>query len=113
MEIQTFLLAVSVEEMYPGNANIPFLMVLRRQNKEIDEPITLRFNLVDVDGRPAGLPRDLIADAVFPKGKKLWKLRGTIRFIFNSPGDYRLDITADEDKIPSMYSYNIEVAEKE
>ncbi len=39
------------------------------------------------------------------------ELRGIIPF--PKPGDYRLDITADENKIPSMYSYCIEVQEKQ
>jgi len=137
MEIQTFLLALSIEEMFPGNGNIlngkhiaidgffpnsgqfpveaqvPFLMVLRRQNPDADDPITLRFSLVDMDGRPAGAPRDLVVNEAFPKGKKLWKWRGIIPFMFPKAGDYRLDITADENKIPSMYSYCIEVNEKQ
>jgi len=138
MEIQTFFLAHSISEMFPGNGNIlsgthialdgffpindcpfpvgaqvPFLMVLRRQNKDTDEPITFRLCLVDVDGRPIGSPNNLVVEGVFPKGKKLWKLRGIIPFNFPKPGDYRLDITADENKIPSMYSYCIEVQEKQ
>lgn len=137
MEIQTFLLAASINEMYPGNGNIlngthiaadsffpnngqfpteeqiPFLMVLRRQNPDADEPITIRFTLVDADGRPTGRPRDLVVEGVFPKGMKHWKWRGMIPFMFPGPGDYRLDITADENKIPSMYSYCIQVVPKD
>lgn len=136
MEIQTFLLAASIEEMIPGNPHIlngkhialhgffpnpgckfpleaplQFLMVLRRQNRDADEPLTLRFNLVDMDGRPVGRPRNIGIEGVFPKGMKLWKLRGMFSFMFPGPGDYRLDIIADENIIPSMYSYCIEVKE--
>jgi hypothetical protein len=136
MEIQTFLLAASISEGIPGNGNIlngthiaidgffpnpgcqfpleaqvPFLMVLRRQNSDTDELITLRLTLVDMDGRPMGWPRDLFMNEVFPRGKKLWKWKGKIPFMFPGPGDYRLDITADENKIPSIYSYCIEVNE--
>lgn len=101
MEIQTFFLAASINEMVPGNGNIlsgthialdgfipinnapfpvgaqvPFLMVLRRHNKDIDEQITFRFSLVDIDGRPVGSPNNLVVEGIFPNGKKLWKLRG-------------------------------------
>jgi len=137
MEIQTFLLAQTIEKVergistnynaaniglhnfyakdgkYPIEFNFPYYMLLKRVICENEEVITLRFNLVDIDGRKTGKPNDVCAEGRFPKGHKFMTVSGKIKFLFPRPGDYRLDITADENKFEGIYSYNIEIGKKE
>jgi len=96
---------------YPLRFSIPFYMLLRREQRYTDETITIRFNLIDADGRNAGLPDGLAAKGIFPDGHMFMTLTGTIEFEFPAIGDYRLDVTADEEKLPSIYHYNIEVTQ--
>jgi hypothetical protein len=98
-------------QSYPLKFPMPFFMLLRRENRDIDEQCSLRVDLVDVDGRPAGQPSNFKVHAVFPAGERFFQLWGDVAFEIPSQGDYRLDITADEEGRPFLYSYNIEATE--
>jgi hypothetical protein len=95
-------------QSYPLHFEMPYYMLLRRQRCDINEQCSLRVDLVDDDGRPAGQPVNFKARAEFPAGEKFFHFFGTVAFEIPSPGDYRLDITADEEGRPFLYSYNIE-----
>jgi hypothetical protein len=97
---------------YPMRFAMPFFILLRRDHKAYDEQCSLRFDLVDQDGHPAGQPSGFKVNAVFPAGKKFMHFSGTINFEIPAQGDYRLDITADEEGRPFVYAYNIEALEK-
>jgi hypothetical protein len=84
-------------------------MLLRRASGADDDRITLRFNLIDEDGRSAGKPANVRATGRFAAGARTLLLAGRIRFLFPGPGDYRLDITADEGGSGSLYAYDIEI----
>lgn len=130
MEIQSFILAREIKKSdnneydasvigahnffprdgkYPLKFALPFYMLLRRGHEAHEEEITLRFDLIDSDGRSAGSPDNFRAKTMFPANHKFMTLTGTMEFNFPCPGDYRLDITADEDKLPSVYHYNIQI----
>jgi hypothetical protein len=130
MEIQTFLLAMEVRQRGPGDytavtacvsqfappdgafpfhARLPYLMLLRRPSTEVGEEISLRFTLIDEDGRRAGAPSGVKAAGAFPAGHKCLLLAGHIAFVFPSPGCYRLDITAGEDGSSHLCSYDLEI----
>ena len=131
MEIQTFLLCKEIQKtgtsgvynanhlaihnfyptdgVFPLQFSAPFYMLLRRQQKDGDEQITLRFDLVDQDGRNIGQPENFKAAGIFPSGHGFLTLTGHIGMMFPKAGEYRLDITADEDKLATVYAYNIEV----
>jgi hypothetical protein len=88
MEIQTFFLAARIDHVdttryvahhaaivslssspdtqFPVRLALPALIVLRRQSAAAAAPFTLRFNLVDEDGRAAGQPR--LASPTTPPG---------------------------------------------
>jgi hypothetical protein len=51
---------------------------------------------VDEDGRPAGLPRCGLSEAVFADRNRFLYVVGDILFEFPGPGRYRLDITSDQ-----------------
>jgi hypothetical protein len=130
VEIQTFLLAMEVRQRGPGDytavtacvsqfaprdggfpfrVRLPYLMLLRRPSTEAGEAITLRFDLIDEDGRRRGSPSGVRAAGAFPAGHKCLLLAGHIAFVFPAPGCYRLDITADEDVSSRLYSYDLEI----
>lgn len=130
MEIQTFYLAMEIQEKAPGNyttmtscisqfspsngqfpfqMRLPYLMLLRRASKGPQETITLKFNLINQDGQSVGKPTNAKATGNFPRGHKFLALSGHIFFSFPDPGDYRLDITADEETSANLYSYDIEI----
>jgi hypothetical protein len=130
MEIQTFFLAEQItrtgnrhdvrraalsridcnaEATFPTRFTLPALIVLRRENTSGDTPVSLRFDLVDEDGRLAGLPRGLLAEGVFPDGNRFFYLVAKIPFEFPRPGRYRLDITSDDELEGSLYPYAIDV----
>jgi len=90
---------------------LPYFMLLRRDHRAYDEKFSLRFDLVDEDGLPAGEPAGFKHTAVFPTGARFFWFYGEIKFVFPAPGDYRLDITADEEGNPFVYAYNIEATE--
>lgn len=98
-----------LDGVFPLDFTLKFYLLLRRESKELDEPITLRVNCVDMDGRTVPTPGNLLISGSFPKGKLFWELVGDIKFSIPKEGTYRLDITADEDKIPSVYNYKIEI----
>ena len=87
-------------------------MLLRRNHRNYDEQFSLRFDLVNEDGLPVGLPKEFRHEGVFPSGKRFYQFHGNIKFVIPEPGDYRLDITADEEGNPFVYAYNIEATEK-
>jgi len=119
MEIQTFFLAEKITRLpdnrhdvqraaiaflectprtpFPVRFTLPGLILLRREGTGGDVPFTLRLDLVDEDGRPAGLPRRGLIEAVFPAGPRFFALMGQIDFEFPKLGSYRLDITVDEE----------------
>jgi hypothetical protein len=130
MEIQSFFLAMEVQNHGPGNytavtaclsrfsppdgvwplrVRLPYLMLLHRSSRDAGETFTLRFNLIDPDGHQVGSPSNTQAVGSFPDGHKCLLLAGHILFAFPAPGDYRLDITADEEGTGHLYSYDIEV----
>lgn len=99
----------SLDGTFPLEFGSAFLMVLRRETKGPQQAITLRFNLINSDGLTVGEPRNVRANAVFPAGLRFVKLLGRLPFSFPAPGDFRLDITADEETIPFTFQYNIEI----
>jgi len=130
MEIQTFYIAMEVQQQGPGNyttvtscvsqfspsdgrfpfqMRLPYLMLLRRASKVYQETIHLKFNLINQDGQSVGKPSNTRATGNFPAGHKFLALAGHILFSFPAPGDYRLDITADEATSASLYSYDLEI----
>ena len=131
IEIQTFFLAATIvqagtgsnydgklvgahhffplDSNFPLTSHIPYFLLLRRASRSHDEEITLRFNLLDQDGRTIGLPKEFVGRGVFPKEHKFMTLSGKIEFLFPADGDYSLSIVADEEKLPSTYTYDIEV----
>jgi len=130
VEIQTFILAMEITQRGPGNytavtagvshfsppdgsfplqVRLPYLMLLRRARKAAEETISLKFNLIDEDGQDVGSPSNAQATGQFPAGHKFLALAGQILFEFPAPGDYRLDITADEDISANLYSYDLEI----
>ena len=101
----------SLDGTYPLEFSMPYYMLLRRNNREGNNTVSLKFNLIDEDGNKVGEPRDIKAIGDFPDGHIFMSLHGTIKFSFPQIGDYRLDITADEETLPSLYQYNIEITE--
>jgi len=130
VEIQTFYLAMEIQQQAPGNyttitscvsqfspgdgrfpfqMRLPYLLLLRRASKANAETITLKFNLINQDGQSVGKPNNAKAAGQFPAGHKFLALSGHILFSFPGPGDYRLDITADEETLSNLYSYDLEI----
>jgi hypothetical protein len=101
----------SKDGQFPLQFHMPFYMLIRRPDRGAEKAVTLRFNLIDQDGNPTGDPRNIKAIGSFPTGHMFINLRGTIEFSFPGIGDYRLDITADEETIPFLYQYDIEITE--
>ena len=100
-----------VKNGYPLHGELPFFMLLRRDHRAYDEQFSFRFDLVDEDGLPVGEPAGFKHEAVFPSGERFFQFQGNIKFLIPAPGDYRLDITADEEGRPFVYAYNIEATE--
>ena len=98
---------------YPLIFTMPYFMLLRRDHRAYDEQFSLRFDLVNEDGRPVGEPQGFRHQDVFPSGKRFYQFHGSIKIVIPAPGDYRLDITADEEGNPFVYAYNIEATEKQ
>jgi hypothetical protein len=84
-------------------------MLLRRYSRIGNEPISLRFNLVNENGINCGKPNNIFVTGEFPDGSMYWTITGNIFFSFPNKGDYRLDIISDEEKLPFIYNYNIEI----
>jgi hypothetical protein len=97
---------------YPVHHPLPFYILLRREHKDYDEQCSLRFDLVDLDGRQVGAPKGEKFKTIFPAGERFLQFTGTVPLELPAPGDYRLDITADEEGRPFVYAYNIEATEK-
>lgn len=133
MEVQTFLLAEKIEQHgsrhdvtnaalammecspetpFPLRFSLPGLAVLRRESDSGDAPFSLRLDLVDEDGRPAGLPRGLLARGVFTAGNRLYYLVVKVDLEFPRPGVYRLDVTADEGLAGNVCHYAIEIRQR-
>ena len=98
---------------YPLHFPMPFFILLRRGHRDYDEQCSLRFDLVDQDGRPVGAPKGEKFNTIFPSGQKFLHFNGTVPLELPAPGDYRLDITADEEGRPFVYAYNIEATENQ
>jgi hypothetical protein len=103
-------LEYSPEVVFPLRFSLPFLLLLRRESASSDAPIRLRLSLVDEDGRPAGKPKRLLVEGVFPAGKKYYYVTSNLELEFPRPGGYCLDLTADERVDGKVYHYNIDVA---
>jgi hypothetical protein len=84
-------------------------MLVRRASATVDDQVRLKFNLIDEDGRGAGQPSNVQATGRFPPGERTLLLAGHIVFSFPGPGDYRLDVTADYEDSPTLYSYDVEI----
>jgi hypothetical protein len=67
-----------VKEKYPVHGNIPFYILLRRDHRAYDEQCSLRFDLVDADGKPVGQPNGVKVSGVFPAGARFFHLSGYI-----------------------------------
>lgn len=131
MEVQTFMLCKEIRKIgigseydakliglhsfysldgsFPLVFRLPYFMLLRRPERGDVKDISLKFNLIDMDGNAIGEPRNVKAFGKFPAGHMFMTLTGTINFAFPQIGDYRLDITADEEIIPFVFQYDIEV----
>lgn len=131
MEIQTFMLCkqirqtgpgseydasmiglhsfYSLDGMFPLTFQMPYYMLLRRPDRGAEKDVSLKFNLIDMDGNAIGEPRNVKAFGRFPADFMFMVLTGTISFAFPAIGDYRLDSTADEETLPFVYQYNIEI----
>ena len=96
---------------YPLQFTMPYYMLARRQRANTSEQFSLRVDLVDNDGKPAGRPQNFKTAGTFPAGEMFMHFYGSVGFEIPAPGDYRLDITADEEGRPFLYSYNIEATE--
>src|SRR5437868_5811940 len=131
MEIQTFFLAEQVSRLAddrddvrraaishlvcgPG-AVFPFLfkaaslMLLRRETTSGNTPFTLRYTLVDEDGKQTGQPSGQTYQCVFPDGQRFYKVLNLIEFIFPGLDRYRLDITLDEGLAGAVYTYDFDL----
>lgn len=130
MEVQTFLLAGTVQyskrqrgfnitqapahSFAPEDAQFPFrcevmwLLVLRRSSRSGVQPFTFRIQLVDDSGNPLE-GNSALAVGNFDVGQKFMIRNGNAIFTFPSPGDYRIDLFADETSNASVYSYDIEI----
>ena len=131
MEIQTFFLAEQItrhpdnrhdvqraavaffectpQTRFPVRFTLPGLILLRREGTGGETPFTLRLDLVDEDGMPAGKPHRGLVTGVFPAGPRFFALMGKFDFEFPRPGSYRLDITVDEEFAGNVFSYNIDL----
>lgn len=131
MEIQTFLLCKSImpgaahgefnghlmglhsfyslDGVFPLTFDFPYFMLLRRESRGGEQIYSLNFNLIGNDGFSAGEPGNSFSKGIFPAGFRFMHLLGKIHFSFPQPGDYRLDITADEESAPFTFQYNIEI----
>jgi hypothetical protein len=131
MEIQTFFLCKNITQLsaageydahlvglhnfysldgkFPIEFDISFFMSIRRETRGPEQTISLRFNLINSDGFTIGEPRNIKVGSTFPAGFMFKNFHGTIHFSFPAPGDYRLDITADEEINPFTFQYNIEI----
>ena len=134
MEVQTFFLCKDIIQMgdksswdarqvalhsfhaldnrYPLIFTMSYYMLLRRVQRAGEEQYAIRFNLVDADGRNCGIPNNVVSNRICPSGHLFCSLHGTIEFAIPRIGDYRLDVTADETKLESIYPYNIEITER-
>ena len=132
MEVQTFFLCTRLEQpdkkediyhcqrvglnsfypldgVFPIRFSFPYYMLIRRESRDFDEEVTLRLNCVDIDGRILPVPGNIFIKGSLLKGSLFADLTGSISFEIPKAGIYRIDITADENKIPSVYNYTIEV----
>lgn len=134
MEIQSFMLATKItkrpgggfdveqaalhslqllpDTSFPIEFTLPSLMVLRREITSDEEPIRLEFDLVDQDGRNAGLPRQSIFEETFPAGSRFLFGVFQIAFEFPRPGQYQLNVTTDDPLEDFVYRYGIEVTQR-
>lgn len=131
MEIQTFFLAEQITRhgdnrhdvqraavayfecaphvQFPVSFTLPGLILLRREGTGSETPFTLRLDLVDEDGKPAGKPCRGLVTGVFPAGPRFYTLMGKIDLEFPRLGSYRLDITVDEEFAGNVFSYDIDL----
>ncbi len=130
MEVQTFFLGARIRRVTPGVRNaehagaysfypldgtfpfaftMAFFILLRRDYEKVAEDFSLRFDLVDEDGRKAGEPWGALIAGRFSPGELFCPFDGRLGFRVARPGVYRLDIRADEQGLASLYSYTIEV----
>jgi hypothetical protein len=99
----------SLDGLFPLEFKMPFHILVRRDDRSTEQFTTLRFNLIDSDGLPAGEPDGETCERTFKVGEMFMHMEGEIGFSFPKPGDYRLDITINEAVNPATYQYNIEI----
>jgi hypothetical protein len=135
MEIQTFFLAERIlpglnridvqtvcmalvdsppDATFPLRRRIPALVHLRRDSTSGEAPFSLRFDLVDEDGRAIGSPRHLLMQGVLPaEAGRFTSVHLELDFEFPAPGRYRLDVTLEEEFSGNVVSYNLDVTTRE
>jgi hypothetical protein len=88
---------------------LPAFLLLRREVFDEEASFKLRFDLVDEDGRPAGLPYRAEILATFPSGVRFLPYAvPAIPFEFPQLGCYSLDIMVDEG-LSDSYHYPIDL----
>jgi hypothetical protein len=97
---------------FPLQFDTPYFMLLRRDTRELEQQFSLRFDLVDQDGRCVGEPNNARHNGVLPAGHRFYVLSGMMRLVFPGIGDFRIDVTADEDGLLSVFPYAVEVTER-
>ena len=86
-----------------------FFAMLRRSNIEKDDKVSLVFNLVDLDGRPAGKPRNWVIEGLIPSRFRFGTLFGRVPLQFPKAGHYRLDISTSGSDPALLYSYDVDL----
>jgi hypothetical protein len=133
MEIQTFMLCqglqqvketkvfnaqtigihnfVSLDGVFPIVFQMPYYMLLRREEQGTLQNILMEFNLIDSDGKFVGEPNHHGVKSEFRPGHKFMVVVGKLQFRFPWAGDFRLDIMIDmgERLSTSVFQYNIEI----
>ncbi len=130
MEIQSFFLAEQITQITPGRYDVrravvslmacgpetcfpyrlalPLLAVLRREQTAGELTVSLWFDLVDEDGRSAGLPRRCQTRVTFLDRRRFLYVVGNLDFEFPGPGRYRLDVSS-EDLDGGVYHYALDM----
>ncbi len=95
---------------FPARFSLQSLGLLRRESNSGSAPFSLRFNLVDEDGKPTGFPRQTLFEAEFEDGLHIYYLVLKVELEFPAPGKYRLDIVADDGVLEDVFRYPIDIA---
>jgi hypothetical protein len=93
------------ENKFPVTTEMPFAMLLCRENADAEQAATLRTRLKTRAGVAVEGPHNDTVGFTFPAEFRFTMVHGTMRFRFQAPGYYRLEITADADEAPTDYLY--------